>query len=320
MSGLLALLDDVAAIAKVAASSIDDIVGAAVKSGAKAAGVVIDDTAVTPKYAHGFAAERELPIIWRIAKGSIRNKLLVLLPAALALSSLLPQAITPLLMIGGVYLCFEGAEKLFHALFPHGDAQVAEDFDPKDASRLEEFRVAGAIKTDFVLSAEIMTIALAAIPKSALWIEAITLAVVGIGITGVVYGSVALIVKMDDVGLFLAKNARLAVTRAMGRGLVRGMPLLMEVLSTVGTAAMLWVGGSILTHGAEGLGWTWPYHTIETIAQQAAALVPQSLNGAVAWIVTAAIDGIIGALVGMAMIPLVTRLFMPVWHRFAPAK
>ena len=138
MSGLLALLDDVAAIAKVAASSIDDIVAAAAKSGAKAAGVVIDDAAVTPKYAHGFAAERELPIIWRIAKGSLRNKLLILLPAALALSTFYPQGITPLLMIGGLYLCFEGAEKLFHVLFPHGDAVVEADFDVKDPGHLEE--------------------------------------------------------------------------------------------------------------------------------------------------------------------------------------
>ena len=195
MSGLLALLDDVAAIAKVAASSIDDIVGAAAKSGAKAAGVVIDDTAVTPKYAHGFAADRELPIIWRIAKGSLRNKLVVLLPAALALSTLLPQAITPLLMLGGFYLCFEGAEKLYHALFPHGDSHVEEDFATKDPAHLEEERVAGAIKTDFVLSAEIMTIALAAIPEGALWIQAVTLAIVAVGITAVVYGSVALIVN-----------------------------------------------------------------------------------------------------------------------------
>ena len=320
MSGLLALLDDVAAIAKVAASSIDDIVGAAAKSGAKAAGVVIDDTAVTPKYAHGFEADRELPIIWRIAKGSMRNKLLILLPAALALSGLLPQAITPLLMIGGLYLCFEGAEKLYHVLFPHGDAEVAEDFDTKDPSALEEVRVAGAIKTDFVLSAEIMTIALAAIPESALWMEAVTLAVVGIGITAVVYGSVALIVKMDDVGLFLAKNARLSPTRALGRGLVRGMPVLMEVLSTIGTAAMLWVGGSILSHGAEVLGWTWPYHSIETVAHFAAALVPEALKGAVTWMVTAALDGVIGVVIGLAMIPVVTRVFMPLWERFFPAK
>jgi len=171
MSGLLALLDDVAAIAKVAAASVDDIAGAAAKAGAKAAGVVIDDTAVTPKYVHGFEARRELPIIYRIALGSLKNKLLILLPAALLLTALLPQAITPLLMLGGGYLCFEGAEKLFHVLFPHGDAEVEEDFDTQDPAHLEEEKVAGAIKTDFILSAEIMTIALAAIPDSALWTE-----------------------------------------------------------------------------------------------------------------------------------------------------
>ncbi len=316
MSGLLALLDDVAAIAKVAASSIDDIVANAAKSGAKAAGVVIDDTAVTPKYAHGFSAERELPIIWRIAKGSLRNKLLILLPAALVLSSLAPSAITPLLMLGGCYLCFEGAEKLFHALFPHGDAEVAEDFDTKDPAHLEEEKIAGAIKTDFVLSAEIMTIALAAIPESNLWMEGATLAVVGIGITVMVYGSVALIVKMDDFGLFLARRALLAPTRALGRGLVLGMPKLMSFLSTVGTAAMLWVGGSILLHGAEGLGYPWPAHTIDTIATTVAGLIPAAA-AAVHWLVTAAIDGVFGTLLGFALIPLATRVVGPLWNRVA---
>ena len=316
MSGLLALLDDVAAIAKVAASSIDDIVANAAKSGAKAAGVVIDDTAVTPKYAHGFSAERELPIIWRIAKGSLRNKLLILLPAALVLSSLAPSAITPLLMLGGCYLCFEGAEKLFHALFPHGDAEVAEDFDTKDPAHLEEEKIAGAIKTDFVLSAEIMTIALAAIPESNLWMEGATLAVVGIGITVMVYGSVALIVKMDDFGLFLARRALLAPTRALGRGLVLGMPKLMSFLSTVGTAAMLWVGGSILLHGAEGLGYPWPAHTIDGIATTVAGLIPAAA-AAVHWLVTAAIDGVFGTLLGFALIPLATRVVGPLWNRVA---
>ena len=314
MSGLLALLDDVAAIAKVAASSIDDIVGAAAKSGAKAAGVVIDDTAVTPKYAHGFAADRELPIIWRISLGSLRNKLLILLPAALILSQLLPGAISPLLMLGGLYLCFEGAEKLFHAIFPHGDPEVEEDFDVKDPSHLEEEKVAGAIKTDFVLSAEIMTIALAAIPESALWMEAVTLAIVGIGITVVVYGSVALIVKMDDIGLFLARRARLSVTRALGRGLVLGMPMLMSFLSTVGTAAMLWVGGSILTHGAVVLGWGWPAQTIEGIVEAVAHLVPPA-EAAVRWIVTAAIDFVIGTAIGFILIPLATKIVIPLWAR-----
>ena len=314
MSGLLALLDDVAAIAKVAASSIDDIVGAAAKSGAKAAGVVIDDTAVTPKYVHGFEADRELPIIWRIAMGSLRNKLLVLLPAALALSAFYPQGITPLVMIGGLYLCFEGAEKLFHALFPHGDAQVEADFDTKDPAHLEEEKVAGAVKTDFVLSAEIMTISLAAIPQSAFWMEAATLAVVGIGITVLVYGSVALIVKMDDVGLFMARRGRFAPTRALGRGLVLGMPKLMNFLSTLGTAAMLWVGGSILTHGAEGLGWAWPAHQIEALAEGVAHLVP-ALDGVLHWLTAAAVNGVIGTGLGFVLIPVVTRLVGPLLER-----
>ena len=319
MSGLLALLDDVAAIAKVAASSIDDIVSAAAKSGAKAAGVVIDDAAVTPKYAHGFAAERELPIIWRISLGSLRNKMFILLPAALALSAFFPQGITPLLMIGGLYLCFEGAEKLFHALFPHGDPEVAKDFDVKDPSHLEEEKVAGAIKTDFVLSAEIMTIALAAIPDQVFWMEAAILAVVGIGITVLVYGSVALIVKMDDVGLFMARRGRLAPTRALGRGLVLFMPHLMDILSTIGTAAMLWVGGSILTHGAEGLGYGWPAHQIEVVAAAAAQLVPVA-EGLVHWLTAAAINGVIGTALGFVLIPLVTRAITPVWERFSRTK
>ena len=313
------MLDDVAAIAKVAASSIDDIVSAAAKSGAKAAGVVIDDAAVTPKYAHGFAAERELPIIWRISLGSLRNKMFILLPAALALSAFFPQGITPLLMIGGLYLCFEGAEKLFHALFPHGDPEVAKDFDVKDPSHLEEEKVAGAIKTDFVLSAEIMTIALAAIPDQVFWMEAAILAVVGIGITVLVYGSVALIVKMDDVGLFLARRGRLAPTRALGRGLVLFMPHLMDILSTIGTAAMLWVGGSILTHGAEGLGYGWPAHQIEVVAAAAAQLVPVA-EGLVHWLTAAAINGVIGTALGFVLIPLVTRAITPVWERFSRTK
>ena len=318
MSGLLALMDDVAAIAKVAASSIDDIVGAAAKSGAKAAGVVIDDAAVTPKYAHGFAAERELPIIWRIAMGSLRNKLLMLLPAALALSAFYPQGITPVLMLGGLYLCFEGAEKLFHALFPHGDAEVEDDFNVRDPSHLEEERVAGAIKTDFVLSAEIMTIALAAIPTSVFWMEAATLAVVGVGVTVIVYGSVALIVKMDDVGLFMARSGRFAPTRALGRGLVLFMPKLMDILSTIGTAAMLWVGGSILTHGAEQLGWVWPAHQIEALAEAVAHLVPM-LAGAVHWLAAAAVNGVIGAALGFVLIPIVTRVFGPLLDRLSLA-
>jgi predicted DNA repair protein MutK len=315
MSGLLALLDDVAAIAKVAASSVDDIAAAAAKAGAKAAGVVIDDAAVTPKYVHGFAADRELPIIRRIALGSIRNKLVVLLPALLALDHFLPQAITPLLMLGGAYLCFEGAEKVVHALAPHADHEVEKDFDTKDPAHLEEEKVAGAIKTDFILSAEIMTIALATIESPSFWLQAVTLAVVGIFITIAVYGAVALIVKMDDVGLHMAATGRTSGGRALGRGLVLAMPKLMAFLSTVGTAAMLWVGGNIVIHGLEVTHlWAWPYATIHHLAEVVAHAVPAA-QGFVTWAVTAALDGVFGLILGVALIPVATRVIGPLVAR-----
>ena len=310
MSGLLALLDDVAAIAKVAAASVDDIGAAAAKAGAKAAGVVIDDAAVTPKYVHGFEAARELPIIGRIALGSIRNKLVILLPAALLLDAFAPWAITPLLMLGGAYLCFEGAEKLLHAVLPHADHAVAAAPDVQDPAHLEEEKVAGAIKTDFILSAEIMTIAMAALPAGSVWQTAAALAVVAVAITAAVYGAVALIVKMDDVGLHLAATARTGALRGLGRGLVKGMPVLMAVLSTVGTAAMLWVGGSIVVHGLEGLGQPWLYHAIHQVAELAAHALP-AVQGAVAWAVTAALDGVFGLILGLALIPLATRVIGP---------
>jgi uncharacterized protein len=317
MSGLLALLDDVAAIAKVAAASVDDIAAAAAKAGAKAAGVVIDDAAVTPKYVHGFAAARELPIIWRIAKGSLKNKLVILLPALLALNYFAPAVITPLLMLGGAYLCFEGAEKLLHALAPHADAQTAQNHDTGDATHLEEEKVAGAIKTDFILSAEIMTIALSTIPDGALWLEAVTLAIVGAVITAAVYGAVALIVKMDDIGLHMAANRRTAGARAFGRGLVLAMPKVMAVLSAVGTAAMLWVGGSIVVHGLEVTHlWPWPYETIHHMADIAAAALP-SAAGSIIWTVTAFFDGVFGLILGAALIPMVSRLILPLWAKAA---
>lgn len=310
MSGLLALLDDVAGIAKIAASSLDDVATQAAKAGAKAAGALIDDAAVTPKYVHGFAAERELPIIWRIAKGSFRNKLLYLLPVGLLLSNFAPWLVSPLLMLGGCYLCFEGAEKIAHLFMAHKPPK------PEAASgnlnQLEEQKVAGAIKTDFILSAEIMTISLAAIPDSTIWIEAATLALVGIGITVAVYGSVALIVKADDFGLFVAENGYFALTRWLGRGLVKAMPGFMTWLLVVGTAAMLWVGGSIVIHGLADMGFADVAHFIHDWAGAVAHQVPVDFQAAAEWSATAAMDGVFGVALGLVVMPVVLYVIAPI--------
>ena len=318
--GLLGLLDDVTALAKVAAASIDDVAGQAAKAGLKAAGAVIDDTAVTPNYVAGFAADRELPIVARIAVGSVRNKLLILLPAALALSFFAPWLITPLLMIGGAYLCYEGAEKVLEAVLPH-EAQAHEAglaAEPADPKALENERVAGAIQTDFVLSAEIMTIALAALPAMPFWEQALVLAVVGIGITLAVYGAVALIVKADDIGLALASKGRTGAGRAIGRGILVAMPLIMQTLSIVGTAAMIWVGGGIVVHGLAGFGLPQLEHIIEQAAHLAAAVLPQ-LGGLIAEVTVIFADGIFGLLLGLLMIPVVGSALVPAWRAFRRA-
>lgn len=320
MSGLLALLDDVAGIAKVAAASIDDVVGQAAKAGSKAAGAVIDDAAVSPKYVQGFAAERELPIIWRITKGSLKNKLVYLLPVGLALSSFAPWAIPPLLMLGGAYLCFEGAEKVLHALGAgHGHEDYSgKDRELEDPAHLEEKKAQGAIKTDFILSAEIMTISLAAIPESGFWMEAATLAAVAVMITVVVYGSVALIVKADDVGLAMSTRGRFRLTRSVGRKIVQVMPGFLKGLTIVGTAAMLWVGGSIIVHGLEVLGFSLLGHTIHDVAVAAGNLVPPA-KSAVEWMSTAFVDGVLGLLLGVALIPIGENVVTPIWRKLARA-
>ena len=303
MSGLIALLDDVAAIAKVAAASVDDVMAQAIKASSKAAGAVIDDAAVTPKFVHGFSAARELPIVWKIAKGSLFNKLVILLPAALLLSQFAPWALPPLLMLGGAYLCFEGAEKVWHALDP-SDHHTEELFQEKmDDAHLEEKKVKGAIKTDFILSAEIMTIILSALPEGQpLVMIAASLAFAAVMITVAVYGAVALIVKADDVGLHLAAEGSFAITRRIGLMIVQGMPYLMKLLLIVGTAAMIWVGGSIIVHGAYALGFKVPYQTIHDIAVGVAVNVPDVLQGFTEWVVTAAIDGVIGLILGVLIV------------------
>ncbi|WP_394153044.1 DUF808 domain-containing protein [Loktanella salsilacus] len=315
MSGLLALLDDVAAIAKVAAASVDDVIGQAAKAGSKAAGAVIDDAAVSPKYVQGFAPARELPIVWKIARGSFFNKLVILLPIAMLLSAFAPWAIPPLLMLGGAYLCFEGAEKIVHA-FSHHDAHSKATGDP---AHLEEAKVQGAIKTDFILSAEIMTISLAAITVDSIWMQGVVLAVVGIAITVAVYGAVAAIVKADDLGLLMAGSGRLGITRALGRGIVHWMPTFLFVLTWVGTAAMLWVGGQIIVHGLGQLGFHGPEDLIHGWAVAAGQLVPAGYAGAVQWIATAFCDGVLGFILGLLIIPLVNYVIAPIYRTVRPA-
>src|SRR3954471_10075474 len=210
-SGLVALLDDVAGIAKIAAASLDDVGAAAGKAGVKAAGVVVDDTAVTPGYAMGFTPDRELPIVWKIAVGSFRNKLLFLLPGALFLSAFAPWSLTPILMVGGAYLAFEATEKIIEAFVEHEVAgDEAEDFALSSAE-LEAQKVGGAIRTDLILSGEIMAIALADVADKPLAIQAAALAIIGVLLTVAVYGVVALIVKMDDIGVHLAKGKNAAL-------------------------------------------------------------------------------------------------------------
>lgn len=297
-SGLVALLDDVAAIAKLAAASLDDVAGAAGKAGVKAAGVVIDDTAVTPRYVVGLSPDRELPIIAKIAMGSLRNKLLFLLPAAIALSALAPWAITPLLMLGAAYLCFEGAEKVWEVL--SGNSHTEEVLEVTDPKELEDRQVGGAVRTDFILSAEIMAIALAELPAQSLWMQAAVLAAVGIAITVGVYGVVALIVKMDDIGLHLSQRSTSGV-RALGRGLVTAMPVLLKGLAIIGTAAMIWVGGGIIVHGLEVFGLETIPHIVHGASEAAAHAVPAA-GGIIGWVVGAAGSAVVGMVVGGAIV------------------
>jgi predicted DNA repair protein MutK len=296
MSGLFALLDDVAALVKLTASSLDDIAAGAGRASVKAAGVVVDDAAVTPRYVQGLKPERELSIIWRIAKGSLRNKLLIILPVALILSQFAPFLLTPILMIGGTYLCYEGAEKLWEKFSGHAP---------------EAHETNAAIRTDFILSAEIMVIALNEVASEGLVSRAIILAVVAVLITVLVYGVVALIVKMDDAGLALAGRQGRAVP-GFGRGLVKAMPIVLGTLSWVGVVAMLWVGGHILLVGADELGLHAPYdwvHHIETAVHDATG----GLGAALGWLTNTFFSAILGLLVG-ALVVTVLHL-LPIGRR-----
>jgi predicted DNA repair protein MutK len=297
-AGLAALLDDVAALARLAAASVDDVAAGASRASVKAVGVIVDDTAVTPRYVQGFRPERELPMIKRIAVGSLRNKILLILPVALLLSELLPKLLTPILMIGGVYLCFEGAEKLWEIVHPHpaGAHAAAADEAPPD----EDALVGAAIRTDFILSAEIMVISLNEVEHEPLLARALILVCVALLITALVYGVVGLIVKMDDVGLRLAQT-REGAAAAFGRGLVRGMPRVLSVLSNVGIAAMLWVGGHILLVGLDDLGLSWPYHEVHHLEEDVHHALG-GVGGVAAWLTNTGASAILGLVVGAIVV------------------
>jgi hypothetical protein len=307
--GLVGLLDDVAAMAKLAMASVDDVGAAAGRASAKAAGVVVDDAAVTPAYVRGLAAERELPIIRRIATGSLRNKLLFILPVALLLSAVATTLVEIILMFGGSFLAYEGAHKVIHAL-RHDD----HDHDAPAVAlgpEAEATTISGAIRTDLILSAEIMVIALKEVLDEPVLTRGIILAVVGVLITVAVYGVVAVIVKMDDVGLALAERPS-ARSQRIGLTLVRAMPKLLVALSVIGTAAMLWVGGHILLVGFDELGWTTPYHLVHEL-EHLVADVP-GIGGVLAWMVNTAASALVGFGVGWVIVTIGERL------RFAKAK
>ncbi|MGW4096489.1 MULTISPECIES: DUF808 domain-containing protein [unclassified Mycobacterium] len=300
-AGLFGLLDDIAALARLAAASIDDIGAATGKATAKAAGVVIDDTAVTPQYVHGISADRELPVIKRIAIGSLRNKILFILPAALLLSQFAPFLLTPILMLGATYLCFEGAEKVWGRFIGHG----GHDADGQPATAVggdaEKYMITGAIRTDFILSAEIMVIALNEVADQTFWPRLIILVIVALVITAAVYGVVAGIVKMDDIGLLLAQRSS-RIAQKIGRGLVAGMPKLLSALSTIGTVAMLWVGGHILLAGTDTLGWHTIYGLVHHAEEAVRHATGSTFGGLLAWLTNTAASAVIGLVVGTVVV------------------
>jgi predicted DNA repair protein MutK len=297
--GLFALLDDIAVLAKAAAASVDDVGAAAGRASAKAAGVIVDDTAVTPRYVHGLEPARELPIIRKIAIGSLRNKLLFILPAALVLSQFLPWALTPLLMVGGAYLCYEGVEKIWERIVGHGETEADHAHDEGKVADEDDI-TSSAIRTDFILSAEIMVISLNEVADEPFLSRAAILVIVALAITLLVYGVVGLIVKMDDVGLHLSA-ARTGAGRAVGRGLVKGMPALLTTLSAVGIAAMIWVGGHILLVGLDELGlhapYSWVHHAEEAVHDATGAL-----GGILGWLTNTVGSAVLGVVVGAVVV------------------
>ncbi len=308
-TGLFALLDDVAALVKASAASIDDVPAQVAKTGGKVSGIIIDDAAVTPKYVVGLDPARELAIIYHIAKKSLINKLLYLGPAAIVLGYFAPWAIQPLLMLGGAYLCYEGYEKV-HSIFAHHDTAVDTDDEIEEITpeELEKIRKDSAVRTDFILSAEIIAITYANVAAQTFLNKVIVLFVVAIAITIAVYGFVGLIVKADDFGLYLAKIRNRRSLRTFGRGIVRMMPGFLVVLGYIGTAAMLWVGAEIIAHGIPPA-----HHALEDL-QSSLADMPVA-----AWFAKAFVAAIGGLALGF-VIDMAIRLGIDLKSRLSGAK
>ncbi|MGF2950548.1 DUF808 domain-containing protein [Microbacterium alcoholitolerans] len=272
---------------------VDDILSAALKASSKAAGVVIDDAAVTPQYVQGLTPARELPVVGKIALGSIANKFLIIIPIALVLTTFAPWVLPYLLIVGGTYLCFEGAEKVLEWFgFHHGHA----DESTRDENRL----IWGAIRTDLILSTEIMLISLASLDKGMeLWQTLGVLAVIALLMTAVVYGAVALLVKIDDVGLKMAKNPVRRV-RHTGTRIVRSMPAVFRVISVIGTVAMLWVGGHLFVVNLGEVGLHWLADLLHGVEDLLAAF-----GGFVVWLGGTALSAVVGLIVGLAIVGVV---------------
>ena len=292
--GLFALLDDVALIARSAASSVDDVAALAGKTSVKAAGVVVDDAAVTPQYVEGIKPQRELPMIWRITKGSLINKLVIILPIAMILSWIAPWALTPILMCGGTFLCFEGAEKILHHVLPHREKET-ESVQEKGAEA-EDSLVKSAITTDLILSAEIMVISLNEVINEPFWMRLGALIFVGIMLTLGVYGAVGLLVKMDDIGMAL--NKRHNGNSTVGNALVKVMPIVLDIIGVIGTAAMLWVGGHIVVKGLHEFGMDQPHEFIASVTENIS-------NGALAWLADTGISMVCGLVLGVVVATIV---------------
>ena len=297
-SGFFALLDDISALVKASAASLDDVPAQVAKTTGKVSGIVIDDTAVTPKYVVGLDPSREISIIYQIAKKSLINKLLILSPAALLLGYFAPWAITPILMLGGAYLCFEGYEKVHSMFSKHKDVPIEnEQLKVITPEELEKERVTGAVRTDIILSAEIMAIAYSQVTDQGIVNQIVVMLSVAVFITLAVYGFVGLIVKMDDIGVHLAQKKYHPAAQKFGRGIVKFMPHFLKILGYVGTAAMLWVGAEIIAHGIPFTSHL--LHDLEYALDE---------NPAVAWFAKALACAVAGLVVGFVVEKMVALL------------